>query len=96
MVSREKSPINRSSRIARRHPPADSGPADGIRRDVPMRIDLLDAGQAASAEAGLAELLIDCVAGGASVGFLASLGQDEAQAWWRMSGPAQPPLRRDA
>ncbi|MFF7352207.1 GNAT family N-acetyltransferase [Streptomyces filipinensis] len=31
----------------------------------------------------LAELLTDTVAGGASVGFLAPLGHEEAAAWWR-------------
>ncbi|GAA1823106.1 GNAT family N-acetyltransferase [Planosporangium flavigriseum] len=53
-----------------------------------MRIDLLDAdlldsGPVASAESGLADVLVDCVSGGASVGFLAGLTQDEARAWWR-------------
>ncbi|MBX4178750.1 GNAT family N-acetyltransferase [Streptomyces geysiriensis] len=32
---------------------------------------------------GLAGLLADTVAGGASVGFLAPLGHEEAAAWWR-------------
>ncbi len=30
----------------------------------------------------LADVLVDCVAGGASVGFVAPLGQDAARAWW--------------
>lgn len=33
----------------------------------------------------LADVLVDCVAGGASVGFVASLGLREARAWWRSS-----------
>lgn len=32
--------------------------------------------------AGLSELLIDCVEGGASVGFLAPLDRSAAEAWW--------------
>ncbi len=31
----------------------------------------------------LADVLVDCVAGGASVGFVAPFGHDEAQSWWR-------------
>jgi GNAT superfamily N-acetyltransferase len=34
-------------------------------------------------ERGLADVLVDCVAGGASVGFVGTLGPDEAQRWWR-------------
>ena len=33
--------------------------------------------------AGLADLLVDTVQGGASVGFLLPLGAEEAAAWWR-------------
>jgi GNAT superfamily N-acetyltransferase len=36
----------------------------------------------------LAGLLSDTVAGGASLGFLAPLGQDAAAAWWRAREPA--------
>jgi ribosomal protein S18 acetylase RimI-like enzyme len=32
---------------------------------------------------GLAEVLVDCVAGGASVGFLAGFDHDQARAFWR-------------
>lgn len=32
---------------------------------------------------GLAEVLVDCVAGGASVGFMAPFGRDDALAFWR-------------
>ena len=32
---------------------------------------------------GLAEVLVDCVRGGANVGFLESLTVEEAQTWWR-------------
>jgi GNAT superfamily N-acetyltransferase len=32
---------------------------------------------------GLAEVLTDCVAGGASVNFMLPFGIDEARAWWR-------------
>jgi GNAT superfamily N-acetyltransferase len=49
------------------------------------RIELLSAGEVTTVEAGLAMLLMDCVVGGASVGFLADLGDDEARAWWRQA-----------
>lgn len=35
---------------------------------------------------GLAELLLDAVAGNASVGFAADLTPEEARAWWRAGG----------
>jgi GNAT superfamily N-acetyltransferase len=47
-----------------------------------VRIDLLDAEQVPTVEAGLADVLLDCIADGASVGFLSDLGRDEAVAWW--------------
>jgi GNAT superfamily N-acetyltransferase len=34
-------------------------------------------------ETGLADVLVDCVAGGASVGFVTPFGHDEARQWWR-------------
>ncbi|MFI7231526.1 GNAT family N-acetyltransferase [Nonomuraea angiospora] len=36
----------------------------------------------------LADLLVDAVDGGASVGFLAPFGHEEAAAWWRSQAPA--------
>ncbi len=48
-----------------------------------MRIDLLNAEQASTVEAALADLLVDCVADGASVGFLDTLSHNEACGWWR-------------
>jgi GNAT superfamily N-acetyltransferase len=48
-----------------------------------VRIELLGAERASTVEVGLAEVLLDCVAGGASVGFLAGLTRDDAVAWWR-------------
>ncbi|PZP32487.1 MAG: GNAT family N-acetyltransferase [Roseateles depolymerans] len=47
-----------------------------------MRIMELDAPQAAMRVAELAEVLCDCVDGGASVGFMAPLGQERALAFW--------------
>ena len=38
------------------------------------------------AVAGLVDVLLDCVAGGASVGFMATLGRDGAEAFWRRVG----------
>ncbi|MFF3561059.1 GNAT family N-acetyltransferase [Streptomyces sp. NPDC002574] len=46
-------------------------------------ISPLSAAQLLDAAPGLAALLADAVAGGASLGFLAPFGQDEALEWWR-------------
>lgn len=46
-------------------------------------VQRLDAAAAASAERALADVLLDCVAGGASVSFMASLTADEARGFWR-------------
>jgi GNAT superfamily N-acetyltransferase len=54
------------------------------RNDGPVQIELIRAGDASPAVInGLAEVLLDAVAGGASVGFLASLTEQQARAWWR-------------
>jgi GNAT superfamily N-acetyltransferase len=45
-------------------------------------IDRLTAGAFTAAVPGLAAVLCDAVAGGASVGFLAGLDQADAQRWW--------------
>ncbi len=47
------------------------------------RILELDGAQAAARVGELAEVLIDCVDGGASVGFMAPLAPERAQAFWR-------------
>jgi GNAT superfamily N-acetyltransferase len=47
------------------------------------RIDTLDAASYPAAIPDLAALLVDAVAGGASVNFLAGLGIADAAAWWR-------------
>jgi GNAT superfamily N-acetyltransferase len=41
-----------------------------------------------AAVAGLAEVLVDCVEGGAGVGFMAPLGHERARAYWRDVGAA--------
>lgn len=46
-------------------------------------VTVLDAGSAAAAVDELAEVLVDCVAGGASVSFMAPFGQDDAAAYFR-------------
>lgn len=46
-------------------------------------VTVLDAGSAAAAIDELAEVLVDCVAGGASVSFMAPFGQDDAAAFFR-------------
>ncbi len=50
---------------------------------VVTRIVNLDAAQAHAAVSALADVLIDCVAGGASVGFMEPLGRDTAEDFWR-------------
>ncbi len=47
-----------------------------------MRIELLVGAQPPEVEAALADVLVDCVAGGASVGFLDPLDPAEARTWW--------------
>ena len=48
-----------------------------------MLIEELSPEEFDSAPAGLAEVMVDCVDDGASVGFLAPLGVREAATWWR-------------
>ncbi|KND01416.1 uncharacterized protein SPPG_03222 [Spizellomyces punctatus DAOM BR117] len=60
---------------------AHSSTLPALRTDG-VRIELVDPRNAASYEAGLAELLIDCVDGGSSVGFLAGLTHHAAVDWW--------------
>lgn len=48
-----------------------------------VRIDLVDTDQFETMAGGLAEVLIDCVEGGASVGFLSPLPHEQAARWWR-------------
>lgn len=50
---------------------------------MPVRISLLEPDDSAAAIPDLADLLVDCVAGGASVGFLDPLPADEAAQWWQ-------------
>jgi ribosomal protein S18 acetylase RimI-like enzyme len=47
-----------------------------------IEIRRLDAEAARLQRDALAEILVDCVAGGASVGFMQPYGLDEAQDWW--------------
>ncbi|MFI6034653.1 GNAT family N-acetyltransferase [Streptomyces sp. NPDC051315] len=48
-----------------------------------MTTTRLDAGQLLERTGALADLLVDAVDGGASVGFLAPLDRAEAVAWWK-------------
>ncbi|WP_328875154.1 GNAT family N-acetyltransferase [Streptomyces sp. NBC_00287] len=54
-----------------------------------MIVSRLDPGQLLDRTGELAELLVDTVDGGASIGFLAPLDRAEAEAWWkeRAAGP---------
>src|SRR5688572_7228598 len=79
--------VGEDSSSAQSHPRRRRGPAaavpGGVRQDALMRIELLQSEQAATLDVALADVLVDCVADGASVGFLDDLRQGEAQAWWR-------------
>jgi len=46
-------------------------------------IRLLDAAAATDALQDLVAILVDCVNGGASVGFMNPFGPDDAEPWWR-------------
>jgi ribosomal protein S18 acetylase RimI-like enzyme len=48
-----------------------------------VQIERLDGSAAAAAVPALAEVLIDCVEGGASVSFLAPLSRERAETFWR-------------
>lgn len=50
---------------------------------MPHRIERLTEAEFPSAAAGLAELLADGVADGASLGFLAAFESEQAERWWR-------------
>ena len=47
------------------------------------RIVILDAAQASDAVSALADILIDCVEGGASVSFMLPLAREKAEAFWQ-------------
>ncbi|MGV9771782.1 GNAT family N-acetyltransferase [Streptosporangium sp. NPDC003464] len=51
-------------------------------------ITRLSADDFRSSVKGLADLLVDVVAGGSSLGFLSPFDQDAAAAWWRTRQPA--------
>ena len=48
-----------------------------------VQVELLDPGRHGEVLDGLADVLVDCVEGGASVGFLAGLRHEDALQWWR-------------
>ncbi|MEU4896611.1 GNAT family N-acetyltransferase [Streptomyces sp. NPDC044780] len=54
----------------------------------PHRIDRLTAADFPDAVKGLAELLVDVVDDGASLGFLAPFDHEAAASWWRTQAPA--------
>jgi GNAT superfamily N-acetyltransferase len=51
-------------------------------------VDVLDAAAAASAEVGLARVLVACVEGGASVSFMAPMSTEKARGFWRETARA--------
>lgn len=51
--------------------------------DTTITVRRLGANEAAASAEALAEVLIDCVQGGASVSFMAPLPRDKALAFWR-------------
>jgi GNAT superfamily N-acetyltransferase len=52
-----------------------------------VRVELLTDVDSPAVADELGEVLADCVAGGASVGFLAPFGRDEARRWWAEALP---------
>ena len=56
---------------------------DETRLEPAIRIRRLPAAEVAEKIAALAEVLIDCVSGGASVGFMAPLARGKAEVFWR-------------
>lgn len=56
---------------------------NAIATDSTITVRRLGANEAAASAEALAEVLIDCVHGGASVSFMAPLPQDKALAFWR-------------
>ena len=52
----------------------------------PFPVRVLTSEEAAARIAELAAVLVDCVAGGASVGLMAPLARDRADAFWREVG----------
>jgi GNAT superfamily N-acetyltransferase len=50
--------------------------------EIPFSIRRLDAAEARARAGELADILLDCVAGGASVSFMADMTRDEALAFW--------------
>jgi GNAT superfamily N-acetyltransferase len=52
------------------------------------RVRLLPPGQAHEAVGALADVLADCVAGGASVSFMADMSREDAVAFWRAAAGA--------
>ncbi|WP_372782326.1 GNAT family N-acetyltransferase [Phenylobacterium sp.] len=56
---------------------------------APFRIRRLSEAEAIAAAPALGEVLLDCVDGGASIGFMASLTRAEATAFWRGEAEAR-------
>jgi acetyltransferase len=57
-----------------------------------VRVELLDPARHHEVLDGLADVLVDCVEGGASVGFLAGLRHEDARQWWCRALEASPVL----
>jgi GNAT superfamily N-acetyltransferase len=56
---------------------------------TPFHIRRLPAAEAQAAIPALAEVLLDCVAGGASVSFMADLTREDAETFWRRLAQAE-------
>jgi GNAT superfamily N-acetyltransferase len=50
---------------------------------APLRVTTVEAAAIGAILPGLCEILVDCVEGGASIGFVLPFGHDEAAAYWR-------------
>jgi GNAT superfamily N-acetyltransferase len=57
-------------------------------RDTELMIEMLDGVVTAEIMEGLCEVLVDCVEGGASVGFMSPYGMEDAATYWKSVLPA--------
>jgi GNAT superfamily N-acetyltransferase len=79
-------------RVSARCEPGRSrfGFAAAVGQDAGVRVEQVNGVEDPELVEGLAEVLADCVAGGASVNFVQPFGIDDARDWWRANiGAAQ-------
>ena len=47
-----------------------------------LTVEILSASRAETLRGELADILVDCVRGGASISFMLPFGRSEAETWW--------------